>query len=319
MGKIGLDKKLRVAVIGAGKLGQHHARIYSKMLKSNVSLVAVCDANRQQAEKISSRFGTAAYTDYHDLLDKVDAVSIAVPTSLHYGIGKEIILRGIHCLIEKPLTAKLTDAEELVRLSNEKNVILQVGHIERFNPAVMEAQKYVKDPRFIEAQRLGPYDPRIEVGVVLDVMIHDLDIALHMANSKIRDIQAQGAKVFTKNEDIVKVRISFENGCVADLTASRISQGKYRRIRIFQPDAYISINYVGKSLKICRKKKPDARCMDDIELIRPKLRKSEPLRLELEHFMGCVREGTKPLVSGEHGRNAVEVALEIIDRLNKAN
>jgi predicted dehydrogenase len=313
MNKIKSDKRLDVAVIGVGKLGQHHARIYSKL--SNVNLVAVVDTDRKQLEKISGKLNVPGYTDYHDILDRVNAVSVSAPTSLHYKIGKEMISRGIHCLIEKPLTVNLTEAEELIRLSHEKNVVLQTGHVERFNPAVLEVQKYVKDPKFIEAYRLGPYDPRIEIGVVLDIMIHDLDIILCLVKSSIKDIQTYGAKIFSQHEDLVKVRIHFESGCVADMTASRVSSGRYRKIRIFQPDAYISLNYIGQSVKIYRKKKPEAKSMDDIEIIRPRLKKHEPLQLELEHFVECVKEGKKPLVSGEHGRNAVEVALEILKKL----
>ncbi|MEW6042393.1 MAG: Gfo/Idh/MocA family oxidoreductase, partial [Elusimicrobiota bacterium] len=308
--------KINVAVIGVGNLGQHHARIYSEI--EDVILTAVVDINEKALKKISSLYNTSAFRDFHEILDKVEAVSVVTPTVTHYSIAKEIIECGIHCFIEKPITTKLTDAEDLIELSANKNVVLQVGHIERFNSAIVGIQKYVKNPGFIEVDRLGPYDSRVsDVGVVLDLMIHDLDIVMSLVKSKIKNIEAHGASIFSAHEDIVKVRLWFENGCVADLTASRATMGKYRKIRIFQPEMYICADYKSQRFKVYRKKNPNPKSMNDIEVIHPEIERTEPLKQELLHFIECARHSKTPLVSGEHGRNALEVALEILKQIQK--
>jgi len=305
---------MKIAVIGVGSLGQHHARIYSQL--QDVELVGVCDTDAGRAEKIAKNFGTRPFSDYKELIGKVDAVSVVVPTPLHYRVANDFLNAGVHCLVEKPITDTVAHAEELLGIANEKNLILQIGHIERFNTAVIEAQKYVKNPKFIEAQRLGPYDPRVaHIGVVMDLMIHDIDIILTLVHSKIIRLDAIGAKVLSGNEDIANVRLKFANGCVANISASRISIDKFRKIRIFQDDTYISLDYAGQSLKIYRKKSAVVTSMRDIEVIKPKLKTEEPLKRELEHFINCVREGKKPLVTGERGRDALEVAIEIVNAL----
>ena len=305
-----------MAVIGVGNLGQHHARIYSGI--EGVELVGIADSNEKRLEKISSLYNTKGVLIFKELLDKIDAASVVTPTTLHYSVAKEILQKGIHCFIEKPITTKLDEAEELIRISAAKNTVLQVGHIERFNSAVVGIRKYLKDPKFIEADRLGPYDPRVsDVGVVLDLMIHDLDIVLTLVKSKVKSLEAYGASVFSKHEDIVKVRLRFENGCVADLTASRATAGKFRRLRIFQPDMYIYADYKIQRLRIYRKKFPNPKSMDDIEILSPKIERVEPLKQELLHFIECIREGKKPKVSGQHGRDALELALEILKQLKK--
>jgi predicted dehydrogenase len=311
-----MKKKLNVGVVGVGNLGQWHAKNYYE-LKDKVNLVAIVDANGKRLEKIASQYaGVKYYTDYRDMIDLVDAVSIVVPTPMHYVISKEFLGRGIHCLIEKPITTTLADAEELIRLAQGKKAVLQVGHIERFNPAVLEAQKYIKNPKFIEAYRVGGYDPRVsDIGVILDLMIHDLDIIMFLVNSKVKDLQAYGAKVFSQHEDLAKVRLVFENGCVADITTSRIATGRYRKTRVFTDDSYININYIGQVLRIYRKKTPVVTSMTDIEVIRPKLVRVNQLLIELDNFINCIQEGKQPVVTGEHGRNAVELALEILDKL----
>ena len=196
-------------------------------------------------------------------------------------------------------------------------MILQVGHVERFNPAVIEARKHIKDPKFIEVNRLGPYDPRTShIGVVLDLMIHDLDIVLYLVGSKVKTLEAFGAKVLTAHEDIAKCRLRFENGCIVDLSASRISLEQYRKIRVFQADAYVSVDYARKDLKIYRKKTAQVISLKDIEILRPKLHEEEPLKLELKHFLECIEEGKKPHVTGEHGRDALELGKEILEQLH---
>ncbi|MBL0350819.1 MAG: Gfo/Idh/MocA family oxidoreductase [Elusimicrobia bacterium] len=220
--------------------------------------------------------------------------------------------RGWHCFIEKPLTERVEDAEEIIELARQKNLVLQVGHIERFNPAVVEMARQAKDPLFIEASRLGPFDPRVaHVGVVLDLMIHDIDIVLALAQDKVVRLDAVGGRVLSAHEDIVKATLFFSRGCRADISASRVSLKKFRKIRVFQKDAYLSLDYSERSLKIYRKKKDEIKSLLDIAVQRPRLEKKDPLESELRHFLQCVREGKAPLVSGSHGRDALELALEI--------
>jgi predicted dehydrogenase len=302
--------RIRTAIIGVGSLGQHHARVLAKHPLSE--LCAVIDTDTKRAEKIAAQYGVPAVSTTASLPEGVRAVVIAVPTPFHYEVAKTLLGRGIHCLVEKPFTSTVEEAQELIVLAQAGNLVLQVGHIERFNPAVVVAQEYVKDARFAEVNRLGPFDPRTShIGVVLDLMIHDLDILLMLMRDKVVHLEAFGAKVLSDHEDIAKVRLKFARGCVADLSASRISMEKYRKIRIFQPDSYLSVDYAGKSLKIYRKKTAVVRSLSDIDVVKPKLKDSEPLYQEIEHFLTCVIEGKQPAVSGEHGRDALELALEI--------
>jgi predicted dehydrogenase len=218
--------------------------------------------------------------------------------------------------VEKPFTSSVPEAEELIQLAQQKNLVLQVGHVERFNPAIVAARPYIKQPKFIEVNRLGPYDPRTShIGVVLDLMIHDLDMVLSLVSDRVVSVEAHGAKVLSEHEDIAKVRLKFSGGCVADISASRISIDKYRKIRVFQPDSYLSVDYAGKSLKIYRKKTAVVKGLGDIEVLKPKLKEDEPLYFELDHFLSCVREGKRPAVSGEHGRDALELAFEVLKNL----
>jgi predicted dehydrogenase len=308
-------QKIRTAVIGVGHLGQHHARLLGTLPDS--SLIAVVDNDPKRGDKIAKSSNTEWVDDYRKLFGKIDAAVLAVPTPLHYRIGKDLLEQGIHCLIEKPLCQKIEEAEELIHIAREKNLVLQVGHVERFNPAVIAAQKYIREPKFIEVNRLGPYDPRTShIGVVLDLMIHDLDIVLSLVQSEVVSLEAFGAKVLTDHEDIVKCRLRFQNGCIVDLSTSRISLEQYRKIRIFQADAYVSVDYARKDLKIYKKNKPVVKSFSDIEIIKPSLKIEEPLKLELEHFLECIHGGKRPLVSGEHGRDALELGLEILEQLH---
>lgn len=303
-----------VAVVGVGHLGQHHARLLSQIRSS---LAGIVDVDEKRAEKIAAACKTKTYPTLAPLLGHVRGAVVAVPTPLHYTIGKYCLENGLHCLIEKPLCQTVEEAEELIRIAREKNLILQVGHVERFNPAVLAAQKYIQNPKFIEVNRLGPYDPRVShIGVVLDLMIHDLDIVLSLVQSEVASVEAFGAKVISEHEDIVKCRLRFQNNLIVDLSASRVSLEQYRKIRIFQPDAYISIDYARKDLKIYRRKKPVVKSFTDIEILKPSLKDEEPLKLELEHFLDCIREGKKPMVTGEHGKDALELGLEILEQLH---
>lgn len=305
---------INTAVIGVGSLGQHHARILAKDPLSR--LIAIVDTDAKRREKISKQYNVPAQEHYTSLLDKIQAAVIAVPTPGHYTVAKDLLNAGIHCLVEKPFTATISEAEELIQLAREKNLVLQVGHVERFNPAIIAARPYVKQPKFIEVNRLGPYDPRTShIGVILDLMIHDLDMVLTLVNEKVVSVEAHGARILSEHEDIAKVRLKFEHGCVADISASRVTIDKYRKIRIFQPDSYISVDYAGKSLKIYRKKAEVVKGLGDIEILKPKLKEEEPLYHEVDHFLHCVREGKAPAVSGEHGRDAMELAFEVLKNL----
>jgi len=310
--------KLRVAVIGVGSLGQHHARVFATL--QGVELVGVVDVNEEQARRIAEKQGCPAFTDYHAVLDRIDAASIVVPTVSHYEIARELLQEGIHTFIEKPITTDAGQARELVSISQKKSLLLQVGHIERFNPAVIKAQQFINKPRYIEALRLGPYDPRTaQTGIILDLMIHDLDIVLFLVNSEVVTIDAIGTPLLTDHEDIATCHLNFKNGCVANITASRVTKERMRKIRIFQKDAYLSLDYAAQKLKVIRKRGSSkiVRSMHDIEIIRPRLKKSDQLTLELNAFVESIRHGRKPVVSGEHGLNALELGLKIIDKIRE--
>lgn len=304
-------RKISTAVIGVGSLGQHHARILATHERS--SLKAVVDSDLKRVDKIASLYNTNPFEDHSKLPGLVEAAVISVPTPFHHAIAKDLLNSGIHCLVEKPFTSTVEEAQELISIARDKDLVLQVGHIERFNPAVVAARPFIKNPKFIEVNRLGPYDPRTShIGVVLDLMIHDLDILLDLVQDKVVGLESFGAKILSQHEDIVKARLKFSKGCVADVSASRISLERYRKIRIFQDDSYISVDYAGKSLKIYKKKTETVKSLTDIEVIKPKLKDAEPLFFELSHFLACVAEGKRPLVTGEHGRDALELAFEIL-------
>ncbi|MBI1785769.1 Gfo/Idh/MocA family oxidoreductase [Candidatus Sumerlaeota bacterium] len=311
---------VRVGVIGVGPLGQHHARNYSGL--PGCKLVGVADIDRKAASRIASAFRTQAFFDHRTLLDKVDAVSIVVPTFAHYQTAKDFLDRGIHVLVEKPITNDLNQARELINLARDRNLILQVGHIERFNVAVQRMRQILDRPCFIECHRLGPYEPRVkDVGVVLDLMIHDIDIVLQIVNSPIASIDAVGVPILSPREDIANARITFENGCTANLTVSRVTPNKLRKIRIFQADAYISLDYQKQNMEVYTRETIENAGPDEpkAQIVRKKIRlkKEEPLRAELLHFIECVRKGEEPQVTGEHGHNALQVAIKITDLIRQ--
>jgi predicted dehydrogenase len=310
------SKKIRCAVIGAGRIGAHHARILGH--HPDVELVAVCDPNLWRAQLTAWRFGALAYRDYRQVLDRIDAAVVAVPTEKHHEVGMAAFGKGVHCLIEKPLAATIDQARALLAASESAGAVLQVGHVERFNPAVLKAIEFIRQPRFITVERLGPFDPRVaSIGVVLDLMIHDLDILLTLVGSNVENLEAVGASLLSKHEDIANVRVRFKTGCIADLTASRISLKRSRNIRIFQASGYISLDYMNASLRVCRRKTPVIKDLNDVEVFSPKLAKSEPLVGEIEHFLDCIRHKRKPWPSGEHGIEALKLALQITDELEK--
>ena len=309
-----MSKKMKVGVIGVGNLGQHHARIYASL--PEVELIGIVDKDEKRAKNIADKLHTTVFTSTTELLDAIDAVSIVVPTPLHFMIAKEATEKKVHCLIEKPITTTLAEADELIRLADVNNVLLQVGHIERFNPAIIAAHQHVACPKFIEVNRLGPYSSRVShIGVVLDLMVHDLDMLLYLTQSEVTSIDAIGTKVFSDFEDIANVRIKFANGCVANVSASRVSLKKVRKIRIFQNDSYISLNYEKQNLKIYKKKGAQLKSIKDVKILRPRIKKNEPLLLELQDFIKCVNEKTSPLVCGVQGRNALQLALDVSKKI----
>jgi predicted dehydrogenase len=310
------SSKIRVAVIGAGKMGTYHAKLLGKT--PDVDLVGVCDTNVWKAQLAAWQSNSVAVRDYKDVLGRVDAVVVAVPTPMHHEVGKAALSAGAHVLIEKPLASTVDEAKELLALSQEKQLVLQVGHIERFNPAVLEAVQHIRDPRYITIERLGPYDPRMShIGVVMDLMIHDLDILLTLVGSEVESLEALGANLLSGHEDIANVRVRFKTGCVADLTASRISLGKSRKLRAFQKDSYISLDYGGGTLKIYRKKAPVIKSLKDVEILHPKLTSVDPLKNEHNHFLDCIRHNRKPWPSGERGVEALKLALQISEELER--
>lgn len=304
-------QKLKIAVIGAGRLGAIHSRIYSEL--TNVQLVAICDTEDKRLKEVSSQFNAEPVSDYKSLLDKgLDAVSIAVPTIYHHKIAKEFLLAGINTLIEKPITTNLNEADDLIKIAQKRRVIIQVGHVERFNSAFQAIKPIIKNPRFIETHRLSPFPNRsLDIGVVLDVMIHDIDIILGLMKDKIKTIEAVGVKVLTAKEDIANARITFESGCVCNLTASRVSDEYMRKIRIFLEDTYISLDYNAQEASIYRKEN------NQITKKAIPIEKEEPLKKEIESFVDCVINKKQPVVSGVDGRDALKTALEIESKIWK--
>lgn len=301
-------EKVKIGVVGVGHLGGFHSRIYSRL--DNVRFIGVCDCNLERAIEIGKKYNTASYSDYEELFDKVDGVSIAVPTSLHYNIAKDFLLHNIHVLIEKPITKTLSEADELIEIARERKLILQVGHIERFNSAVLAIEPYLKKPKFIECQRLGPFHKRVkDVGVVLDLMIHDIDIVLGLLKQDVVTIEAVGLSSISDYEDVANVRLTFQDGTIADITASRITKDVVRKMRIFQEDSYVSLDYVTQDAAIFRK------TGDKILKEKIRIRKKDPLKKELKSFIECVRTGRKPVVSGVEGKRALQVALEIVEKI----
>lgn len=295
---------IKVAVIGAGSIGQHHVRIFSGL--DNVELVGIADTDSARSEELASKYGCRAYSDYRDLIDSVDAVSIAVPTTLHFRTGMDLLTSGKHVIIEKPITTTIDEADELIAEAEKRNLVLQVGHLERFNSGVSMVSGMVKNPKFIESQRLSPFLGRgIDVDVTLDLMIHDIDIILSLVNSEITDLRATGAHVLTENIDIAHAWIEFANGCTAEAVSSRIADGKTRKLKVFQENTFIDLDY--QSQEITCYKKQDGNVRKEIK--RPE--EKEPLKEQLISFIDCVSNNKQPVVSGREGREALKVVLKI--------
>jgi predicted dehydrogenase len=309
---------IRVGVLGVGSLGQHHARVYTQL--PGCSLVGVVDADEARGREIAKKLKCEAYTKPEQLMGKVDAVSVVVPTALHTAVAQPFLDAGVHCLVEKPITIDLAEADLLIGAAKRSGALLQVGHIERFNPAILAIKEHQDEPLFIRADRLGPYSPRnTDIDVVLELMIHDLDIVLAMVGRPVTRVEAVGLAVLSRTEDIADVRLSFEGGCVANLTASRVTMDKQRKIRVFTRKGYLSVDYLAKTAKrYTLKEGADPTQAGSLiglysmvasETL--KIKDEEQLKLELESFLDAITHKKRPVVSGQDGRDALALGLEI--------
>ena len=304
---------LRTAVVGVGHLGRHHARILSAL--DGARLVAVVDTIAERAQQVAASAGTRALTDSRELLGDVDAVSIAVPTAAHLEVALPFLERGVAVLVEKPMARSLREAEEMIAAAQRGGAVLAVGHTERYNPAVAAVLPLVTSPRFIEVHRLGAFPDRsLDIDVVFDLMIHDLDVILAMVRSPVTSLEAVGVPVLTPRYDIANARLRFASGCIANITASRISKDRVRKIRFFQPDAYLSIDYAAQEVEGWRLVRRDG-ARPSIEGGPIPIQQEEPLRRELADFVRAARQRAAPLVDGEAGRRALELATRIAEKM----
>jgi len=308
---------LRAGVIGVGYLGKLHAQKIASF--DDVVFIGVCDTDRERGKAVAEEFGTSFYENTRKLLREVDAVSIAVPTTAHFRVAREAIRAGVHVLLEKPIAATVREGRTLVREAAERGLVLQIGHLERFNSAVISATSILREPRFIECHRLGMFGGRgMDVDVVLDLMIHDIDLLLSFVRSPVARINAVGVPVISPNVDIANARLTFANGCVANVTASRVSMRKQRKIRIFQEDAYVSMDFVENQIQIYRRVFPKGPGgLPEITGEVLETEKGDALRDEIRSFVDCARTGAAPRVSGEDGLAALEVAFRILRNMRR--
>lgn len=323
---------IRVAVIGVGSFGRNHARVYSELQKNpveglSVELAAIVDADKQRAEAVAAEFGAQAFPSIAEMIQfgNIQAASVAVPTVAHLKAAQPLMEGGVDVLIEKPLAPNLVEADEIIRIANRTRRIVQIGHLERFNPAVRAVLKLMTHPMFFEVHRLSMFTPRsLDVDVVLDLMIHDLDVVLALVNSPVKEIRAVGLPVLTPKVDIANVRLEFHSGCIANFTASRVSTERVRKLRFFQPHEYISVDYARRDVFKLRVQPatsaPDPATgftMPDVVPSKPEVIQEEPLRAELRSFLEAVRDRSKPLVPIEDGRRALSVALDILKAIQE--
>ena len=308
-------QKIRIGVIGVGYLGKFHAEKYARM--PDVDLVGVVDVDQSRANDIAERLKTRVYAKYEDLFGQVDAVSVVTPTPMHYRISCDFLKQGVDTFIEKPMTTTLKEADELILLAKSKGLIIQVGHLERFNPAVMALADVIDGPRFIESHRLSLFKDRaLDVSVVLDLMIHDIDILLNFTGCKIKKIHASGVAVITDRVDIANARLEFENGCVANVTTSRVSMKNKRKIRIFQKNAYISVDFAKREIATVMRGDTDGQnLIPGMQINNHRFEQEDPLDAELKSFIRSVFQRQESKVPGEAGRNALAVALNIVDQI----
>jgi len=298
--------KVRVGIIGVGYLGTQHARILSYL--EEAELKGVADIDFKKAMVIGNRHRVKYYEDFEDMLDEIDVGIVAAPTSEHFSIATKLLSEGKSVLLEKPITETVQQAEELVVTANKNGLILQIGHLERFNPAVEAIENIISEPKFIEVQRLGSFSARsLDIDVVLDLMIHDLDIILALIKDEVKVIRSSGIHVLSNKIDIANARLEFASGCVATLTASRVHQGKVRKLRIFEATSYYSIDYIDQEVKVF----PLNGRQTDIKTL--KIKKEEPLKKELKNFFRCIRDGKTRKVSGEEGLRALKLAYSVLN------
>ena len=306
--------KIKVAVVGIGYLGEFHAEKYKS--NKNADLIALVDADSRRREEVSGKLGIKSYDNYKDVVDKVDAVSIVVPTDMHYEVADYFIKNNKHILIEKPFVSNVAEAEKLEEKARDKDIILQIGHLERFNKPFSKLKDKVNNPLFIECNRISPFKIRgTEVNVVMDLMIHDLDIVMSLNKSNIKSVKASGASVLTDTTDIANARVEFENGCVCNLSASRISDKIERKMRVFQKNSYYSLDY--QACKLDSYKKIVIEENKKIEKTRDTFSENDPLNEEIKSFINCIRENKKPLVDAVDGIKALKYALTISNLIKK--
>ncbi|GAK50794.1 oxidoreductase domain protein [Candidatus Moduliflexus flocculans] len=316
------QEKLRVGVVGVGHLGQHHARVYTEI--ESCELIGVADVDAARGQEIAERHHVRYFQDYCELCEQVDALSIAVPTAHHHAVGMECLRRGIHVLIEKPISRTLEEADDLIALADANLRVLQIGHTERFNGAVVKLAELVDRPAFIESNRISPFPERsTDIDVVLDLMIHDIDVILSLVKSPVIKLDAVGVPVVTSKIDIANTRLEFACGCIANVTASRVSLKRERKMRIFQPDRYLSLDFQAQSLNVVDIQHAERR--HDFPQSRPliipyqvEIHKQEPLKAELLAFVECAHTGGMPVVSGRDGRNALSAAFQILQAMRLA-
>lgn len=313
-----MGNRIRCAVIGTGYLGKFHAEKYAAL--DNCELVAVVDTDPEAAARVAEKNGCSPLTDYRELLGRVDAVSIVVPTSYHYQVAKDFLEAGSHVLVEKPITVTVDEADELIAIAQRKDLKLMVGHLERFNAALLGLDLVKEKPIFIESHRLAPFNPRAnDVSVVLDLMIHDIDIILDLVDSEVERIDAKGVTVLTSDTDIANARLTFRNGCVANVTASRASLKVERKMRMFMPNRYISVDFQNRILAEYRKgEKEMFPGIPEILSEESAFENGDALMEEIRHFVSCIESGQEPLVSGAAGRRALATAIEITRLLKSA-
>ncbi len=315
--------KIRVGVVGVGRMGEYHMGVLSDMV--DVSEIVVADVDENRAKQIGEQFNVPWFTRHEDIINNVDVVIIAVPTSQHHPVAKAFLVAGVHVLLEKPCSDDLDKARELFKIAEGNDIVLHIGHIERFNGAVQELHKIVDDPIFLESKRMGPFNSRImDDGVVLDMMIHDIDIILNLVNSKVVRLNVLGLSVFSKIDDLVDVQMEFENKCVANILASRASQCKVRTLSITQKDSYVMLDYTDQEIYVHRQstsehlvRKDSLRYKQESLVERIFVHKENPLKLELQHFIDCVKNGAPRKVAVDKELYSLEIALGIVEKINQ--
>lgn len=314
-GKTDRNEKLRTAVIGTGHLGREHARIYASIEGS--ALAAVCDTNEAAGRAVAEKYGVRYVRDFRALLGEVEAVSVATPTWNHHEVTCACLDAGVSVLVEKPIARTLAEADEMIELARARDVVLQVGHIERFNPAFCALEPLINKPRFFEVHRMGIFTPRsLDIDVVMDLMVHELDIIATLVRSEVARLEAVGIPILTPKIDLANARLEFADGCIANITASRVAGERLRKLRLFQPNEYYSLDYAEQTLAQHRLV-PSAAGRPEIVSGAVEVERREPLLAEIEHFLWCVRERRRPVVSGEDGRRALALAYAVLDKIRE--